>query len=170
MRENFSASLSHTLAAEGGYSRNPRDPGGPTNEGVTQSVYTNWRETHGQQPRDVREIDPNEIEAIYRSLYWNGVKGDDLPSGVDYCVFDAAVNSGCAQASRWLQRAADVADDGIIGPVTLMALRGMDPRFLIHAVCSERLQFLQRLSTWPEFGNGWAHRVATVEYVARGMT
>jgi lysozyme family protein len=169
MKDNFAASLSHVLASEGGFSDDPQDPGGATMDGVTQAVYDNWRASHEQSPRPVSVIDPNEVEAIYRSLYWNAVRGDDLPCGVDYCTFDFAVNSGAHQAKLCLQRALDVPVDGVIGPVTLKAVDAADPRRVINGVCSERLAYLRTLKTWRRFGNGWSHRVATVEQVARGM-
>lgn len=170
MMDNFAPSLAHVLASEGGFVNDPHDSGGATNRGVTQAVYDDWRVSHEQARRGVDIIDPNEVEAIYRSLYWNGVQGDLLPSGVDYCAFDGAVNSGPAQASKWVQRAAGVADDGHIGPVTLAAVNAADPRRIVNAICNERLAFLEKLPTWSRFGNGWAHRVATVEMTARGMT
>jgi lysozyme family protein len=174
--DNFGCSLSHVLASEGGYVHNPKDPGGATNCGVTQREYDAWRKRHGQPSRDVRLLDPNEREAIYREDYWNAVGGDDLPAGVDYCLFDFAVNSGGHEADICLQRAiqvlqssAGVAVDGVIGPKTLAALRAADPRRIITEVCAERLSFMKEHCDWADFGRGWSNRVATVEQVARGM-
>ena len=169
MRDNFLASLAHVLASEGGYVNDPRDPGHGTNHGVTQAVYSAWRENHGEQPRDVREIDPNEAEAIYKRQYWDAVRGDDLPAGVDYCMFDFCVNSGAHTAAKALQQAAGVTQDGFIGAVTLNAVAAADPRRIINAVCSERLAYMKTLRGWPHFHNGWSARVAEVEQVARGM-
>ena len=169
MKDNFSPSLSHVLRSEGGYVNDGQDPGGATNCGITQAVYDAWRAAHGQPTRDVRAIDPNEIEAIYRQNYWDAVRGDDLPAGVDYCAFDAAVNSGVHRAAVWLQRAAQVVDDGYMGPVTLAAVHSADPRRIINAICSQRLAFLETLPTWPHFGRGWSVRVAGLEQDARGM-
>jgi lysozyme family protein len=166
---NFPASLTHVLASEGAYVNNPHDPGGATNQGVTQHQYDMWRIAHGQPTRSVAQIDPNEVEAFYHSWYWKPVQGDALPSGVDYCVFDCAVNSGPHEAALMLQRAVDVADDGVIGAVTLAAVKAADPRTLIQSFCNERLAFEQTLSTWPYFGRGWSSRVLEVEADAEGM-
>jgi len=176
MMDNFAPSLSHVLASEGGYVNNPRDPGGATNKGITQREYDAWRARHGQPHRDVLLIDNNEVEAIYREDYWNKICGDQLPHGVDYCMFDFAVNSGPHEADVTVQRAiralqdsADVVIDGVIGPKTLAALSNADPRRIINEICTERLSFMKEHCDWADFGNGWDKRVASVEITARGM-
>ena len=169
MTGDFAVSLAHVLASEGGYVDDPKDPGGRTNEGITQHVYDNWRLAKGLPTRSVATIDPNEVEAIYRGLYWSAVAGDQLPAGVDYATFDYAVNSGAHRAACALQNAVGVPADGQIGPATLAAANAADPRRVINAVCSARQAFLESLPTFAHFGNGWSHRVASVEQVARGM-
>src|SRR5690554_3243462 len=113
-RETFEPALALVLAHEGGYVDHPDDPGGATNKGITQRVYDAWRTSRGRHPRSVAAIRDEEVRAIYREQYWDAVRGDDLPAGIDYCTFDAAVNSGPAQAARWLQRAVGAAPDGIV--------------------------------------------------------
>lgn len=169
MRENFLSGLNAVLRHEGGYVNHPRDPGGATNKGVTQRVYDDWRRSQGMDPRSVRSITGDETAAIYRKLYWDAVRGDDLPSGVDYCIFDFAVNSGHTRASKCLQLAVGAAPDGKIGPATLAAVRVADPRRLINEVCSTREAFLRGLPTFDTFGKGWIRRVTDVEMMARGM-
>jgi lysozyme family protein len=100
---------------------------------------------------------------VYRNSYWNSVRGDDLPFGVDYVVFDFAVNSGVSRASKFLQRAAKVKADGVIGPVTLDAVHSLDSAKLIAVICNARRTWLRGLSTWPTFGKGWERRVAGVK-------
>jgi lysozyme family protein len=167
--EDFGPSLAHVLASEGGFVDNPHDPGGATDEGVTQHQYDLWRTAKGLPTRSVRFIDPNEVEAIYRSSYWNAVRGDQLPAGVDYCVFDWSVLAGPHRAAEHLQQAVGAKVDGSIGDRTLAAVRAADPRRVINAVCAERLAYLKTRPGWPFFKNGWSNRVATVEQVARGM-
>jgi lysozyme family protein len=169
MSDNFAPSLTHVLASEGGFVDNPHDPGGATDEGVTQHQYDLWRTAKHLPTRSVRFIDPNEVEAIYRGSYWNAVRGDDLPSGVDYCVFDWSVLGGPHRAIEHLQQAVGVAADGQIGAITLSAVRAADPLRVIHQVCAERLAYLQTRPAWPYFKNGWSNRVNSVEITARGM-
>jgi lysozyme family protein len=105
MKANFPACLAITLKYEGGYSDNPRDPGGPTCRGITQRVYDAYR--HGPLGyRSVRYIAENEVQDIYRHQYWDAIRGDDLPAGVDLIAFDIAVNSGPGRATQWLAASA----------------------------------------------------------------
>jgi lysozyme family protein len=169
VKANYAPSLAMVLCHEGGYVNNPRDPGGATNKGITQRVYDDWRRSRGLDPRSVRSIEQNEVEAIYRAQYWDRIRGDDLPAGVDYCVFDFAVNSGTNRAARYLQKAAGVLDDGQIGPMTLAAVRASNPKHLINAICAARQAFLEQLSTFSTFGTGWTRRVAEVAATCSGM-
>lgn len=170
MRGNFTKSLGFVLKSEGGFSNDPRDPGGATNQGITQVVYDDWRRARGLPPRSVKLLDFPETKAIYKGRYWDTVKGDDLPSGVDYCVFDFAVNSGPVRAARYLQRAAGVADDGLIGPISLGAISARDAKHLIDKICDGRLEYLESLPTFDHFGHGWINRVAAVRAQAEAMT
>ena len=169
MKENFAPSLAAVLIHEGGFVNDPLDPGGATNRGVTQAVYDDWRINERLVPRSVRFINDYEVATIYRNRYWNPVKGDDLPSGLDYCLFDFAVNSGTNRAARYLQRAAGVLDDGKIGPITLAAVNAKGAECLIGAVCSARQAFLEQLPTFARFGRGWTTRVAEVRAKAEEM-
>ena len=169
MNANFAASLAAVLVHEGGFVDDPRDPGGATQKGVTQAVYDDWRQGHELPKQSVRLLSQFELEAIYRKLYWDAIQGDQLPLGVDYCTFDFAVNSGVKRAARYLQRAAGVADDGQIGPMTLAAVNAKPADELIDAVCDARLAFLEQLGTFGHFGRGWTTRVNEVRAMAKGM-
>ena len=118
MTDRFDTCLAETLKWEGGWSNHPRDPGGPTMRGIIQRVYDGWRDNHGLPRRSVREIADHELRDIYRRSYWDQVRGDELPPGVDLAVFDFAVNSGPARAAKYLQRVLGVKVDGHIGPAT----------------------------------------------------
>lgn len=160
----FQRALPRVLAHEGGYVNDPHDPGGATNKGITFRVYDAHRRRKGLPARDVRRIEAAEVAEIYRLQYWDAVKGDELPPGLDYVLFDGAVNSGPSQSIKWLQRAlGNVAVDGVIGQATLAAVTEHGrPEKLIDAVCDRRLGFLRALRTWPRFGRGWSARVAAV--------
>ncbi|HSG62644.1 MAG TPA: putative peptidoglycan-binding domain-containing protein, partial [Pseudomonadales bacterium] len=94
------------------------------------------------------------------------VKGDDLPAGVNYCVFDAAVNSGTGRAAKWLQEAVGAVADGAIGPNTLAKVAAHDADSLVNAYCDIRLNFLKSLKTFDTFGKGWTRRVDGVRQAA----
>lgn len=166
---NFSAALKLVLVHEGGYVNHPADPGGATNKGVTQAVYDGFRARRGDAARSVKQITNAELETIYRDQYWRTIYADEAPTGVDYCLFDYAVNSGPGRAAKDLQRALGVKVDGIVGMGTLAALAAADDARLISDICDRRLRFLKSLKTWKTFGNGWANRVAGVRAAALSM-
>lgn len=159
----YGGSLSRVLVHEGGFVNHPADPGGATNKGVTQRVYDGWRRRQNKPVRSVRVISHDEVAAIYRLQYWDVVRADDLPPGVDYFTFDGAVHSGPVQSVKWLQRALGVAADGQVGVATLAALKAHpDHDALIADMASRRLAMLRSLKTWKTFGKGWSRRVAEV--------
>jgi lysozyme family protein len=164
MIQNFDKALKAVLVHEGGYVFNPKDPGGETNLGCTKAV---WEEHcgHPVDTKTMKALTPADVGPLYKNKYWDKIKGDDLPSGVDYCVFDAAINSGSGRAAKWLQACVGVEPDGGIGPKTLAAVQAFNPEQLIKDYSKRRLSFLSDLSTWETFGRGWAKRVAEVEDV-----
>lgn len=169
----YRPSLQLVLAHEGGYVNHPADPGGATNKGVTQRVYDNYRRRKGLALRSVRYIENHEVEEIYRTGYWNEVKGDDLPAGLDYAVFDYGVNSGISKAGKDLQRtlnananffgvSGQLKVDGVIGDATIIAAckaADTDEIELIEKYCQRRMGFLKSLKTFKTFGRGWTRRV-----------
>ena len=175
MRENFDKWLQTELRYEGGFSNHPRDPGGVTLEGIIQRVYDGFRDRAGK-PR--RPLTPQmrgtgewqaERNAIFRKQYWDAVRGDELPAGVDLFVADSAVNSGPHQAVLWLQRAlGNVKVNGELGEATLAALMlCSDHDALIADMASRRLGMLRHLSTWDAFGKGWSARVSNVKAIGQ---
>lgn len=165
MKSNFKKSLSLVLAHEGGFVNHPKDPGGATNKGITIATYRAHVKKNGTV-NDLKNITDAQVEKVYREEYWNKIKGDQLPSGVDYAVFDFAVNSGPARAAQYLQSVVGVKQDKIIGPATIAAVNKMQPAKVIADLCAKRLAFLKALSTWPTFGKGWGRRVDGVEHEA----
>lgn len=166
----FRTALAAVLVHEGGYVDHPKDPGGPTNQGVTQRVYDAWRMQRGLERRSVKDMTSAEVGMIYQVQYWDVIQGAKLPAGVDYVVFDGAVNSGPVQSAKWLQRALGVPADGHIGERTLRAVRECrNHDDLVAAICAMRLAFLQALRTWATFGKGWTSRVNDVRQRGQAM-
>jgi lysozyme family protein len=162
MTDRFPRAFALVAVHEGGYVNHPDDPGGATNRGVTQRTYDAHRDRRGQPRRDVRQITDAEVQAIYRGQYWNAVKADDLPPGVAYCVFDAAVNSGPGRAARWLQEVIGARVDGVVGNETISKARSANASQVINRYCDRRLAFMQSLRHWNTFKNGWTRRVSEV--------
>ena len=168
MKENFDKCFELVLQHEGHYVNDPRDPGGRTNMGVTQrawEAYLNRSVTEAE----MRTLTPDDVKSFYKTQYWDKVKGDQLPAGIDYAVFDFAVNSGANRAIKMLQQLAGVLVDGSLGPKSMEAIRSCDPDQIIDALCDMRLDFLKRLATFDTYGKGWTSRVAEVKLKAIGM-
>jgi lysozyme family protein len=168
MKANFDAALKAMLHHEGGYVNHKDDPGGMTNLGVTKRVWEEWV-GHEVDEKAMRALTPEMVGPMYKAKYWDKIRGDDLPTGVDYVVFDAAVNSGPGRAAKWLQACVGVEQDGGIGPKTLAAVAAFDPKVLVEDYAKRRLSFLMDLKTWPVFGKGWGRRVAEVQTSASTM-
>jgi len=168
MQSNFDSCLKHLLVHEGGYVNHPSDPGGRTNLGVTQRVWEEWMLGPVTED-DMRALTPAKVYPLYKRRYWDVVGGDELPSGVDYCVFDAAVNSGPGAAVKWLQQIVGTTPDGGIGPKTLAAVATMPPAAIVEAYQAKRLGFMKSLPTWSVFGKGWERRVNEVADAAAAM-
>jgi lysozyme family protein len=168
MKENFHSALAHVLKSEGGFVNHPKDPGGMTNLGCTKNT---WEEYvgHPVSESDMRDLTPELVAPLYKRKYWDKVAGDDLPSGVDYAVFDAAINSGPGRAAKWLQEVVGVTADGSIGKGTLAAVHTMDVQDLIAKYNDRRLQFLEGLPTFSTFGKGWSRRVSEVQSAASAL-
>lgn len=148
---DFDTAFNRLIGHEGGYSNHASDSGGETNWGISKRSYPNV---------DIKNLTRNGARAIYAADFWHRGSMDKLPPGLVFQVFDAAVNHGIETAIRMLQRAAGVADDGHIGPITLAAVNNKSVTDMLMLFIAERIEFWTKLSTWPEFGKGWARRAA----------
>ena len=166
MKGNFQQALDLTLGFEGGFCDNPKDPGGMTNLGVTRSTWEDWVGTIVTEDC-MRHLSVEEVTPLYRGRFWNRACCEDLPAGLDFCVFDYAVNSGPKQAVVTLQRVLGLKADGVIGPLTLAAIGRENVGSLIEDYCDSRLRFLESLKGFAVFGKGWTRRVNAVEDFAK---
>jgi lysozyme family protein len=160
---SFSDSLSMVLQFEGGFVDNPADPGGATNQGVTQAVYDRFRAEHGLAIQSVRLIQSNEVAAIYQVEYWLAAHCDKLTHPLDSVVFDCAVNSGVRESTQTLQRALGIEPDGSFGPVTLAASLACHPSTVAVAYLDLRDEFYKDLAAAKpalhQFLRGWLDRI-----------
>lgn len=165
---NYEKCLEIILHHEGGYVNHPKDPGGETNLGVTKRVYEEWGGT-----KDMKDLTVEDVAPIYQKNYWNRVRGDDLPAGLDLCVFDFGVNAGTGRSAKFLQRLVGTTVDGGIGPATIGAvnayvqIEGIEAT--IEAFQNSRQEYYESLSTFETFGRGWTRRVEEVTKTALSM-
>jgi len=150
---NFDQAFDALISHEGGYVWNEKDPGGETKFGISKRSYPSL---------DIKKLTLADAKSIYLRDFWQRAQCDKLHPDLAFTVFDAAVNSGIGQAVRWLQRAVGVADDGVIGPLTLAQInREQDTSAIQARFSGHRLEFMTKLSTFDTFGRGWSKRIAT---------
>lgn len=147
----FDQCFDKLISHEGGYVNDPRDAGGETKFGISKRAYPQV---------DIKNLTLGAAKEIYKRDYWDRAQCDKLPPSVAYVLFDAAVNSGIGQAIRFLQRAVNVADDGVIGPMTIAAITRLDAESVCARYIGQRLEFMTKLTTWDVYGKGWSRRLA----------
>jgi lysozyme family protein len=176
MQNNFEKSLALVLKSEGGFTTDVRDNGnklpdgraGSTNLGVTQA---NWEAFVGHPVswNDMKALNPTTVAPFYKRKYWDLVRGDELPTPLDYILFDFAVNAGPGTAIKILQRAVGTTPDGALGPITLGVVKAIPVKLLIERYSDEKEKFYKGLKQFPIFGKGWLSRVEHVEVNAKTM-
>ena len=158
----FEDCLARILKHEGGYVNDPLDSGGRTNLGVTQRV---WEEFvgHPVTEADMKALTPEKIAPMYKLKYWNPSYCEVLPKGLDYVVFDFAVNAGTGRSVKTLQQAIGCVADGVIGPKTMATINDANPKDLIAKFSAARADFYQgivaRKPDQARFIKGWLNRV-----------
>jgi len=162
MKENFDEALKAIFKHEGGYVHHKLDPGGMTNLGVTKRVWEAWvGKAVGE--KEMRALTPATVAPLYKKQYWDAVKADELPTGLDYLMFDFAINAGPGRAIKTMQKAIGTNPDGAIGPKTMQALKDADQADLIAKFSMEKELFYKALPTFATFGKGWMRRVAEAQ-------
>ena len=154
----FDDAFTKLIGNEGGYTPGKSDPGGETNWGVSKRSYPDV---------DIKALTLDAAKAIYRRDFWDRAQCDRLPPALAFQVFDGAVNSGIGSSIRWLQAAAGVAQDGVVGPLTIRAVGDMDAGVMIARYNGARLAFMASLSNFDVFGRGWARRGSQMNLLLR---
>ncbi|HSW83521.1 MAG TPA: glycosyl hydrolase 108 family protein [Usitatibacter sp.] len=147
----FDQSFDRLMVLEGGYTPGAGDPGGETKWGLSKRCYPDL---------NIASLTREQAKEIYMRDFWTRAKMDQYDPAVAFQVFDFAVNSGIETAIRKMQRAAGVADDGHVGPITVAALKAMTVTDFVMLYVAERLDYWTRLSNWQTAGKGWARRAA----------
>jgi lysozyme family protein len=170
MKENFNKALELVLKHEGGYVDHPQDPGGATNYGITKKVYETYL-GRSCTKQEIKDMPLDAVAEIYKRKYWDKIRGDDLPNGLDWCIFDFAVNAGVSRAARTLQGFLATAIDGIIGSGTLEAIDNYPTsvKGVIEVYTAQRSTFYRTLKHYETFGKGWDRRCYETRKTALDM-
>ena len=165
----FDTAVAFTLREEGGFTDDPRDPGGATSLGITLATLNHWR-GRACTADDVRVLTLAEAQAIYQALYWHAMRCDLLPSGIGLMVFDFGVNAGPGTSARELQAIVGVAVDGVIGPLTALASKGVEGAALIAALHDAHEARYRSLPGFAVFGTGWLARLKRCSALAINLS
>jgi len=168
VNRNWNKSFDLVIVNEGGYVDNKLDPGGATNWGCTQAVWEGYI-GHKVSVDDMKALTKEDVKPLYKKRYWDAIHGDAIPSGLDYCLFDCAINSGVNRSAKIIQEIVGVFADGAIGNNTVSAITQLNPVTAINEFCDKRQAFLESLKTFPVFGKGWSKRVSEVRIRALEM-
>ena len=168
MNRNWNKSFDLVIVNEGGYVDNKLDPGGATNWGCTQAVWEGYI-GHKVSVDDMKALTKEDVKPLYKKRYWDAIHGDAIPSGLDYCLFDCAINSGVNRTAKIIPEIVGDFADGAIGNNTVSAITQLNPVTAINEFCDKRQAFLESLKTFPVFGKGWSKRVSEVRTRALEM-
>ena len=173
MQNNFVIALRDVLVSEGLWSDDPTDAGGATMKGITLSVYREWKRNQYITKEQLKEVSDSDVYNLYKQLYWDKINADNLPAGVDYAVFDAAVNLGVARATKLIQEAVGVTTDGVLGLKSLSAIQAADNKELIEKFSNLKKSFydsiVEHRPDQIKYLDGWKSRVAKVETISESM-
>jgi len=168
MIDNWNKSFELMLKSEGGFSDDPRDNGnklpdgrpGSTMLGVTQYNWEHWtghQVTHAQ----MKKLTPADVKPFYKKKFWDACRCNDMPKGIDYLVFDFAVNAGVGRGAKTLQSAVGATPDGAIGPLTLAAVSKFNSTELVNKFTDEKVAWYKSLKN-PKYEQGWLNRAEIV--------
>lgn len=178
---NFHLAYNLVLDHEGGYQNNPNDSGNynslgqlvGTNWGISAPVYESFL---GYPPSkfDVQNMSLNEAKAIYKERFWDDILGDQIrDQQVANIFFDGRVNHG-RTGVKIMQRILGVADDGVVGSLTLNEINYANPRWLFESYQEERRDFyywlVENNGSLQVFLNGWLNRIDSFQYTGENAS
>ena len=159
---DFHRCIEPILTEEGGYVNHPNDPGGETKFGISKRAYPHLA---------IRNLTRARAVSLYQSDYWQPIRGDQFPNPLALLLLDTAVNMGTQTAIRFLQRALNLPDDGLIGPQTLNAVKNHSaPGDLLTHIAAERAYRYKGLRHTDTFARGWYRRLLHIHAIAWSWT
>jgi lysozyme family protein len=165
MSDRFVRIYEIVMRYEGGYVNHPNDPGGETYKGISRRAHPNWE---GWKLIDQKKPVPEDlVRRFYYDQFWLPLRCEEMPAPVGEYLFDFAVNTGIRQAVKTIQMASGVTADGILGPITMGAIRRSDVEVLMHKFLAHRINFYVTITTqrWRQFEVfflGWIRRTIEV--------
>lgn len=159
----FEKAFDRVIGHEGQFQDNPGDRGNWTGGKVGSGVNkgTKFGISAMTYPKeDIKGMTVDRAKEIYYKDWWVKLEMELFKPALSFQMFDAAINHGMTNATKMLQRAVGVPDDGVIGRMTKRAIDTMTLDDILMCFLSERLDFMTYVGSWPTFGKGWARRIA----------
>ncbi|MCH7388209.1 secretion activator protein [Acinetobacter modestus] len=163
MKLTFEQAFDRLIGHEGEFTDDPKDRGNWTTGIIGKGICKGTKfgiSAMTYPDLDIKNITLDQAKAIYKRDWWDKLNADSLDAAIVFQVWDFAINAGMGTAKRKLQKSVGMAEDGIIGPVTLKAILKADLNDLLMKFNAERLNYYTSLSTWPRYGKTWTRRVA----------
>ncbi len=142
---------------EKGYVNHPADNGGETNWGISVRA-------HPELKGRMKKLTKDEAKKIYRLSYFTPAQIAKYPGKVRLAVFDGAINHGVKSNNKIVQRALNrlghkLAVDGVVGPMTLAAVKATDPLTFLATYSRQRLELFKKHEDYSWAGAGWEYRL-----------
>ena len=170
---SFKTAFPLLLAHEGGYVKDPDDPGGETYRGVARKIWPRWEgwdtldylKTQSGFPSnlDNNSVLQDLIHDFYKNNFWDRIKGEQIKDQeVANSIFDFAVNAGVRTSSGLAQMVVGADTDGIIGPKTLEKLNIFDSDHFLAAFTVAKIaryvSIIKKRPTSRKYLYGWVRR------------
>ena len=175
MRTKFDDAIAFVFEAEGGYTMDPKDPGGETMFGISRVHAPAWK---GWAVVDAKKKEPDfpasvnadadlkdQAKEIYRLNFWEPLRCEELPYGLALGLFDMGVNQGVGTAIKIFQRTLGVKDDGVFGPKTMAAALAAPDRMQTLLLARRLVAYHDLMKAKPNleiYAMNWFHRVVTL--------
>src|SRR5262249_33220247 len=166
---NFRRCVDLVLAQEGGFSDNPSDPSAATQFGITLRDLRESKQDQNLTVDDLRKFGRDDACEVYRTRYWNVLRCDDLPTGIDLVVFDCGVDAGPARSARMLQHVVGAAADGSVGDATIAATKAKSPTDVVKDMSNSRLEYYRDPANAPNVVRDGTNRTTAIEKAAVDM-
>lgn len=146
----------------------PDEPGGSSCHGVTMEVLQEYNKAHGAKAPtldDMKVMTAALAGQIFQWRYLDALRFNDLPSGIDYRLADAAITLGETGACLLVQMCLAMwPTTGIMDDATVNAIKGQTPIVLLTALDGAWLTWKRGMATdgWTKYGHGWTNRILKV--------
>lgn len=163
----FRNAVDSLIRVEGGYSNHSWDNGGATKYGVTAKTLGMFRGYDAPaSAAEVKALDLISARAVYQKYIWLPMHLEEFEWPMAYVIFDAATNHGNRGATKLMQRAFGITQDGVLGPITLGKMKSSDPNGFTREFQTLRIAKYMSLKDFDKAGHGWMNRIVDTLFIS----